>query len=218
MTDYILLQCKQAKIPLLSMRNNMRDYTMKFGGVRMTVNRFYEAWLATTIFSGDRQLTTQLIRSCIPDAGPDEIDGLIAAFIKDHPCTPVEYHYEDIPLMAIDNYYFEIQSPMFPTSIKLTPAQEQEVLDIIISPRISNKLGKMIEWFANYRKMYGVEAKLKRNQKWQDEELAWHFLLIHGINGNPLVMPRKSKQRNNETSSTERGGWRNILSRIFNRQ
>lgn len=151
MTDYILIFSKRAKCPLLSMRNNMREYTMRFGGVVMTVNRYYEAWLATTIYSGERQLTVNFIRSCIPDIGPDELDGLIAAFKKQHQLTPVDYHYEDIPLMAVDNYYFEIQTPMFPTSVKLTTAQEQEVLDIIISPRVYNKMEKMKQWFCNYR-------------------------------------------------------------------
>lgn len=222
MTDYILLQCKKAKCPLLSMRGKAREYTLRYGGVLMTMNYYLEAWMATVIFSNNRAAAVDTIRLNIPDAGPDEIDGLIDTFIKKHPLTPVpHYYYEDIPLMAIDNYYFEIHSSMFSMPVKLTAAQEQEVLDILISPRIYDKMGNLRQWFCNYRTRYGIEARLKRDRAGQDDELVWAFLYSHGISSEPPLMDKRHAPTEGEkalvpiSKNTKRKNFKYYLTKIL---
>lgn len=179
---------------LLSRKSRKKEYALRYEDTVLNMEFYGESWFATLIYSNNHPLVAQYIRSFFPEAGPDIVDGMVRKFREDHSLVSVDYKYEDIPLIADDKNCFEIRCPMFREVIKLTKAQETEVLAIIAKPMYDNqKIEQLLGWFNWYCQTYGFESRYKRDRSNQANELMWQFFFYHGISAMPHV-PWHSKE------------------------
>lgn len=180
MTDYILIQNRNAKVNLLATRSCRycipirKNYTEEHDAVN-------EAILVASLYIGNRHAVAASLRERLPDVTTDEIDKYCEKLKKDHPLERIYFSWRDIPLFADSRSYFEISLPwLYKFPIQLTVEQERELLSIV-QDNDDNKEERMTQWFRNYREKYGIETKLKRNQAVQDTELMEVFCVAHGF-------------------------------------
>lgn len=180
MTDYIIIQFVSAKMSLISTHNNGK-YVLKFGSKQLVMDPIYEAWFGSCLYSKQFGSVAKSISNTYSDVSSQEINLCFEIFHKDHGFEPVEYSYKDIPLFADEHYLCDIRSPYHTNAIALSAHEEKEILDIVSDETIKFKMKRIIGWFYRYRIRYGIETKLKKYSKLQDEELALQFCYLHGI-------------------------------------
>lgn len=193
MTDHILIPSKKAKAPLLATKT--KPYKIK-------VNRHYseewglmdEAWLVSSVYLHNYSSVSTGLRERYPDVTPDEIDRFIGTVKNNHPLETVDFNWDDIPVYATSNSCMEMSLRwLYKHPIKLTLQQERQLLKIVQDDK-SNKEQRMKEWFQRYREKYGIEARLKRDREYQDEELVDMFCLLHGFNIGRIEKKKKEHE------------------------
>lgn len=187
MENYLFIQSLQAKVPLLSMNNEVRDYCLNLGERSVNIALEDEAIIATMHFTGDKSFIAKNLRLLLSDIGPDEIDTAVENFERDHPLTPVECTYDDIITIAeqgIPGSYCRLATTGSKELILLTYEQECELLEILKKPYISTQSEikwEMTRWFHAYRKKYGIEPRAKKYEDMIDASLTDVFCITHGI-------------------------------------
>lgn len=185
MTDHIIIQFVSAKMSLVSAHSNGK-YILKFGNRQLEMDPIYEAWFGSCLCSKQFGPLAKSISNVYQDVSSQEINLCFETFYKEHTFEPVKYSFADIPLFADEQHLCDIKSPYHTNIIALNVNEEKEILNIISDETIKFKMKRIIGWFYRYRIRYGIESKLKKYSKFQDEELALQFCYIHGVCPNML--------------------------------
>lgn len=200
MNDYILIQSVKAKTNLKSACSKSKMYTIQFGDRACRLSHYVESWIATDIqtYSG-RQRIARWLRQLFQDIRPDEIDSFLEKFIEEHPLEHTSYGFDLIPLIATEDDCCEMSLSIYKGPVFLTIQQEQQLIQLLQEPY--NKFSKFTElenWFENYRRKYGYQTRLKRDQHTQNYELAWGFCVYHGLDVNTIdgmVLRQETKHK-----------------------
>lgn len=195
MNDYILIESISSKTHLQSAHCKDKVYTIKFGDRICEMSNFIESWVATDIHSYDGKRNIALwLRSIFGDLAPDEIELFYHVFQAEHQVERIIYSYEEIPMIANDNEYCQMDLSIFSHPIIMTKEQEKDALNVIRNePNRGTKFTILLNWFRQYREKYGYEAKYKRDQKDQDYQLAWGFCVYHGLSIEKLKKQTKQQ-------------------------
>lgn len=212
MRKYMYLQRQQARVDLLY-NSKTQEYIQKFGeGRELSFTPWSEKEFCTLVYTDELwEELTNALSNCIDDLGPDEMEDFADRFREAHPLVPVENVMECIRTCVVDEGYCILQSPLFRQEVKLTIAQEQELLNVIATrhrppgddkyadfSRLTDKDGVTIYqalegYFKWHCSKYGVKARYKKDVKIQEHELTYHFCVTHGIDWwyatNKLIKP-----------------------------
>lgn len=193
MKQYILIQHCKAKVFLLASPH--KPYTIKCGQTVITIDVMMESWVVMLVYMNNTALISQWLRGYNNNVGSTDIDNFISKIKRDHPLHDIAYSLQNVPCIASDEADCEMRLDIYTHPIKLTLAQERELLNIVKSNNILDKQVQLIKWFDNYRAIYGIECRYKRDEQIQDFLLAELFCLIHGLDINnlqintPVIMP-----------------------------
>lgn len=198
MNSYIVVYNTNARIPLNSVRNGKGQITMKFGhGREFTYNPTQESELCTLIFGNlmRKDLVAWVNEKFNNELEPDEIENFVYVFVSTHGYRErVGESLGAIPLIATDDTYCELVSPMFEKTVKLTKREEELLLRMLVTrkrpaeswasngslPNIT-LMDALDKFFSGYCDERGIITKREEDRQNAGHELARHFCLLHGL-------------------------------------
>lgn len=198
MNDYIVVYNTSAKIPLNSVRSGKNRSTLKFGhGREFTYNPIQESELCTLIFGNlMREDWVSWINGMFDNnLEHSEINDFATKFKTTH--SYLEKFGEPlkaIPLIATDDTYCELVSPMFEETVKLTKQEEELLLRMLVTRKRPSEswtsngslpnitlMDALDKFFSVYCEERGIVTKREEDRQNAGHELARHFCLLHGL-------------------------------------
>lgn len=188
--DYIILQNKNFKVPLLS-RNGVWNFEINKvkWGLPDCMERLY-AYLI--IGENDFKSVAGTLRANNKHISALEIDNFIVYFESTHPVETICFDLDVVPIYATDSMLLRLPNP-FSYDILLTHNKESELLNIIKTA--DKKRDTLQQWFRRYVNRYALTPRYKRDVELQYEELSIAFCRQHGINYYQLSNCRTNQKR-----------------------
>lgn len=157
------------------------EWSFTLNGERWVIADCIERLLAFALIENNNADAASLVRhNHRKNITPKEIDDFFAYFVDTHPIIAEKCTKYDVPVYATKDRYLCIPN-WFGYEVLLSPAQEKELLDIIVNNSKHHPQAKLNQWFMNYVYCYGLEPKRKRDINTQYEDLSIEFCKQHAI-------------------------------------
>ena len=189
----MILQNRNVRIPLRA-KNGV--WKFQLNGVKWNIPICMELLYAYHLIGvQDYSRVAWILRANYKHITSIEIDAFIQHFEKAHPVEDYPFNINEIPIYATEKHPLivpTVQSYL----VLLTPAQEREILDLIINNTKVDGQFPIDYWFRKYVDRYGLAPRYQNQMDTHYIDLAVSFCELHGIDYASLYDPWRQPFKN----------------------